>query len=825
MEDFIAHVRQKDGKSQLLTDHLNETSVLSGQFAEKIGLKEAGEIIGLMHDVGKASCEFQNYIRSASGQINPDADDYVDSQEMKGKIDHSTAGAQMIFRDLYNKGAAGYFTAQVLSLCLASHHSGLIDCLAPDGSDVFSHRMEKSQNLTRIDEAMKNVKKIGIELKFSSNFEKDLVAKFNSLQETNDSKETLTFKCGLLIRFLFSCLIDADRLNTADFESPNKVPLRNYGQYRPWETLIQRLNNRLVDFEKKENKNKVDELRNKVSQSCFNFSSKPRGLYQLTVPTGGGKTLASLRFALNHVKIHNMERIFYIIPYTSIIDQNADEVRKILEDKDKYGNYVDRVVLEHHSNLTPEEETRRQNLLSENWDAPIVFTTQVQFFEALFGFGTRGARRMHQLANAVIIFDEVQTIPIRCVHMFNLAIRFLVKSCESTVILCTATQPLLDKVDPIQRALSIRPEQQIITNTKELFEELKRVEVNDRRKIGGWTNEDVANLIEQELHDKGSVLVIVNTKSSARALFQIINERKNKNAYHLSTNMCPAHRLEVLDCIKEKLSKKQPVICISTQLIEAGVDIDFGSVIRYLAGLDSITQAAGRCNRNGERKLGNVWIVNPSKENIEKLKDIKIGIEVAERVLDEFANDPDRFENDRLGLNAMEEYYKYYFYQRKEEMKYKVGKQSPVGRDDDLFNLLSLNTISIAEYMRITNVAPAMPFRQSFQTASKAFNVIDSSTRGVVVPYGQEGEEIVTELCGAFEIKKQYKLLKMAQRYSVSLFPNEFEMMTKKYAIQEVQEGSGIFYLDDQYYSHQFGWCDEIVNKMKSLIYQGGPYG
>ncbi len=818
-DDLIAHLRLTDGEPQSLSDHLREVSILTGQFAEKIDLKEAGETIGLYHDLGKASREFQNYIRSANGLINPDEDEYIDFKEKKGKIDHSSAGAQVIYRNLYDKGAEGFLAAQVLSLCIASHHSGLIDCLTPEGKDNFSLRMEKSEEKTHTDETLKNFTEIEGKEIFTSKIEKNLIAKLNNLKEPNDSKETLAFKCGLLTRFLFSCLIDADRLSTADFESPNNIQLRNYGQYHPWETLIQRLNNRLGDFEKKENKNEVDELRNMVSQSCFNFSSKPRGLYQLTVPTGGGKTLASLRFALNHVKIHNMERIFYIIPYTSIIDQNADEVRKILEDKDKYGNYVDRVVLEHHSNLTPEEETRRQNLLSQNWDAPVVFTTQVQFLEALFGSGTRGARRMHQLANAVIIFDEVQTIPIRCVHMFNLAIRFLVKGCGSTVILCTATQPLLDKVDPIQRALSIRPEQQIIKNTKELFEKLKRVEVNDRRKIGGWTNEDVANLIEQELHNKGSVLVIVNTKSSARALFQMINERKNKNAYHLSTNMCPAHRLEVLDCIKEKLSKKQPVICISTQLIEAGVDIDFGSVIRYLAGLDSITQAAGRCNRNGERKLGNVWIVNPSKENIEKLKDIKIGIEVAERVLDEFENDPDRFENDRLGLNAMKEYYKYYFYQRKEEMKYKVGKQSPVGRDDDLFNLLSLNTISIAEYLRINNVVPAIPFRQSFQTASKAFNAIDSSTRGVVVPYGQRGEEIVNELCGTFEIEKQYKLLKMAQRYSVNLFPNEFEVMTKKHAIQEVQEGSGIFHLNDQYYSHQFGWCDEIVNEMKTLIY------
>lgn len=819
MEEFIAHISQKDERVQSLSDHLKETSSFCGQFTDEIGLKEVGEKIGLVHDLGKASIEFQNYIRSANGKIDPDADDYVDFQEMKGKIDHSTAGAQMIFDELKDKGAEGYLTAQVLALCLASHHSGLIDCISPDGNDSFSHRMEKSHDRTHKEEVEKNLQKIGIELKQSSDIQKLLVSKFNNLHEDNDSKDTFMFKCGLLIRFLFSCLIDADRLSTADFESLENFQIRNYNQYCSWDVLIDRLNNRLKDFDNTENKNEVDQLRMKVSQYCFDAASKPKGLYQLTVPTGGGKTLASLRFALNHAKIHKMKRIFYIIPYTSIIDQNADEVRKILEDKDNYGNYVDRVVLEHHSNLTPEEETRRQNLLSQNWDAPVVFTTQVQFLEALFGSGTRGARRIHQLANAVIIFDEVQTIPIRCVHMFNLAIRFLVQGCGSTVILCTATQPLLDKVDPIQRALSIRPEQQIITNTKELFEKLKRVEVNDRRKIGGWINEDVANLIEQELHDKGSVLVIVNTKSSARALFQMINERKNKNAYHLSTNMCPAHRLDVLDSVKERIAKKQPVVCISTQLIEAGVDIDFGSVIRYLAGLDSITQAAGRCNRNGERKLGNVWIVNPSTENIEKLKDIKIGIEVAERVLNEFENDPDRFENDRLGLNAMEEYYKYYFYQRKEEMKYKVGKQSPVGRDDDLFNLLSLNTISIVEYLRINNVVPTIPFRQSFQTASKAFNAIDSSTRGVVVPYGQRGEEIVNELCGTFEIEKQYKLLKIAQRYSVNLFPNEFEMMTKKHAIQEVQEGSGIFHLNDQYYSHQFGWCDEIVNEMKTLIY------
>ncbi|MGH2569316.1 MAG: CRISPR-associated helicase Cas3', partial [Bacteroidota bacterium] len=329
-----------------------------------------------------------------------------------------------------------------------------------------------------------------------------------------------------------------------------------------------------------------------MSQQCFEYSSKSSGLYQLTVPTGGGKTLASLRFALHHASKHEMDRIFYVIPYTSIIDQNAEEVKKILEDKDAKGKFLGRVVLEHHSNLTPDEETRRQNLLSENWDAPIVFTTQVQFLETLFGSGTQSARRMHQLANSVIIFDEVQTIPVRCVHMFNVALRFLVHNCGSTVVLCTATQPLLDKVEPAQRSLTIPPEYRMMQNEKELFAKLKRVKVHDRRRAGGWSEEDVTELAGQELHKMGSVLIIVNTKNSARSLYQQLSARPT-DTYHLSTNMCPAHRLGVLNAVKQRLSNKQPVVCVSTQLIEAGVDIDFGSVIRYLAGLDSITQAAG----------------------------------------------------------------------------------------------------------------------------------------------------------------------------------------------------------------------------------------
>jgi len=824
-EKPIAHVRKRDKNCddpQYLWTHLTEASALAKQFAAKIGLDKSGEVLGLLHDLGKASKQFQNYLRSAVDLIDPDEDGFTDVVAMKGKIDHSSAGAQVIYKYFWDKGGEGRIVAQALALPVASHHSGLIDCLAPNGDDNFTRRIQKLEESTHVNEAFsileEQEKQVIEKLLTDGTLISQLIEKLKSLKEDSDRKDTLAFKYGLIIRYLFSCVIDADRLNTADFEFPGNSRIRNYGNYQTWETLVERLNAKLRNFEDKAEKNDVDDLRTQVSQSCLEFSSKPKGIYQLKVPTGGGKTLSSLRFALNHAAHHKMDRVFYVIPYTSIIDQNADEVRKILEDKDESGNLLGNVVLEHHSNLTPEEETKRQNLLAENWDAPVVFTTQAQFLETLFGSGTRGARRMHQLANSVIIFDEIQTIPIRCVHMFNLAIRFLVNNCGATVVLCTATQPLLEQVQPPERALPVG--QPIIQNENKLFEKLKRVEAIDGRKVGGWTDDEVAGRVETELRERGSVLVFVNTKRSARSLYQTITEKKlTANIYHLSTNMCPAHRLDVLNTVREKLEMKQPVICVSTQLIEAGVDVDFGSVIRYLAGLDSIIQAAGRCNRHGRRDCGNLWIVNPQDESIDKLKEIQIGAEKTERILSDYNDNPDIFGNDRLGLAAVETYYRYYFHERQNEMNYPVSKDSLVGRADDLFNLLAQNQISVSTNQRIAQPASAIPFNQSFQTASKAFHAIESPTRGVVVPYSEQGEKIITDLCGAFEIEKQYKLIKQAQRYTVNLLPHELKKMADKGAIREVQEGSGILYLDSQYYDKQFGWFNEAVNDMKSLMF------
>lgn len=813
MAEPIAHHRQSDGKSQPLWEHLQETSDLCGKFARAFGLQTAGKTLGWLHDLGKCSSSFQNYIRSVNGLMDPDSDNFVDVSSLKGKIDHSSAGAQIACQILQAKSKQGVIAGQFLSLCLASHHSGLIDCLAPDGTDAFSNRMAKDADLTHLPEVRQILDHPDFQpvprLLNESALVDEIIQKLVSLKEPGDDLTTLSFKQGLLIRALFSCLIDADRLSTADFEHPLNLLTRNNGTYTGWDVLAGRLDQYLKTHFPGDRDSVVNQLRRQISEECLQFSTHEKGVYQLTVPTGGGKTLASLRFAINHAAYHGMDRIIYVIPYTSIIDQNADTVRGILENKDETGANLDQVVLEHHSNLTPDEESHRQNLLAQNWDAPVVFTTQVQFLEALFGYGTSGARRMHQLANSVIIFDEIQTLPVRCIHLFNLAVRFLVQACGSTVILCTATQPLLDRVVPSQRAIPISPAHKIISDEQDVFRRLKRVEVLDRTRPGGWHDGEIANLVQSALSEHGNLLVVVNTKPEASRLFAALADRNQSWLYHLSTHMCPAHRRNVLAEVKNRLQLEQPVVCISTQLIEAGVDIDFNCVIRYLAGLDSIAQAAGRCNRNGKRQMGQVIVLDPADEHLEKLNDIRIGRNITRRILADFRDHPDVFDHDVIGFNAMSRFYQYYFFQRKDEMKYNLDSDSSLGREDNLFNLLSRNTLSVSEYIGENHSEPALPFRQSFQSAAREFRVIDSLTRGVVVPYGMDGRKLITDLRNQPDLSGKPSLLKLAQRYSINLFDHEFARGLKTGAINEIQQGAGIFYLEEEFYDDRFGWVGD----------------
>ena len=810
---YIAHYRKHDETFQSLEEHLLGVAKMAESFASKIGLKKQGELIGLLHDLGKYSSEFQTYLKSAVGMINPDEDDFMDARGHRGKVDHSTAGAQFVWEELSRRGRMGQVVGQILALCIASHHSGLIDCLSSDasslGEDRFTRRMQKSDDRAHLREAKdkinERVAKRADELVVDSSLINELIQSLKTLAENNKTDEgegILQFKIGLLTRFLFSTLIDADRIDTADFETPRVAEKRLKGTYAEWRVLIDRLEEHLQGLP---HAHSIDPIRRRISDQCRESAVREKGIYMLTVPTGGGKTLASLRFALHHAKRHGMDRVAYFIPFTSIIDQNADVVREILEPS-YLGIQRGSIVLEHHSNVTPEEQTWESKILSENWDAPVLFTTNVQFLETLFGFGTRSARRMHQLANSVLIFDEIQTLPINCVHLFCNAINFLVEHCGSTVVLCTATQPLLDQVDELRGRLHVAGDSEIMAEVGGLFADLKRVEVVDRRKPGGWTNREVACLALEEAGqgNKANCLVIVNTKRSAREIYDVYHSETQLPVYYLTTNLCAAHRRERLGEIRGQLAAGKPFVCISTQLIEAGVDIDFRVVIRFLAGLDSIAQAAGRCNRHGRPELGRVYVVNPGDENIDLLKDIKRGRDDAARVFDEYEKDPSEFNHDLLSPKAIRQYFQYYFFDRRGDMAYSVPVES-LGHSDTVLDLLSGNPKAVNEFKRCNRKAPELCLRQSFMAAGKAFRAINAPTRGVIVPYGEQGKNVINGLCAAFEPEKQFGLLREAQQYTVSVFPNELQHLRESGAVREIQEGTDILYLDARYYSQELG--------------------
>jgi CRISPR-associated endonuclease/helicase Cas3 len=823
---FAAHHRAKDNMWQSLPAHLVGVAALAQLFADKLKLGKLGELLGLLHDMGKYSHAFQAYIKSATGTLNQDEDeDWVDAARLKGKVDHSTAGAQMAWHALSDIGQAALAAAQVIALCVASHHSGLIDCIAADaarfGEDTFAKRMNKARERTHLDEARQAADPAILArcaaLLDDPGLVDDLSRVLRRVVVTNGAfKGTgpqVNFQqLGLVVRFLFSCLIDADRIDSADFEYPGASHSRPAGAYTGWPTLLRRLED---DLSARPNVHAIDTLRREISEHCRQAASRPHGIYTLTVPTGGGKTLASLRFALHHAEQRRLDRIVYVVPFTSIIDQNAQVARSILEPASAPDEYH-RVVLEHHGSLTPEQQTWREKMLCENWDAPVVYTTMVQFLEALFGAGTRGARRMHQLANAVLIFDEVQALPIKCVHLFNNAVNFLAEQCNTTVVLCTATQPLLHKVSVARGAIRLAERHELMPDVRHLFEKLKRVEVRDQRRPGGWSHAEVARLALAEVERVGSCLVVVNTKAAARELFDLASPSlADESICHLSTDMCPAHRKEELAKVRSRLDQGAPILCVSTQLIEAGVDVDFRVVIRFLAGLDSIAQAAGRCNRNGLPEPGVVHIVNPSHENVGMLPDISTGRDKAQGVLDNYKQAPANYHDNLFGPEAIGEYYRHYFFEREQEMGYPVPAGA-IAQDDTLLQLLSVNQAAVDKH-KGGETASEQFFRQAFMTAGKAFKAIDTPTQGIVVPHGEAGRELVNDLCAAFMVEKQFDLLRRAQQYTVNVFPQVLRKLHESKAVHEVAPDTRILCLRPTHYSPRFGLSTDPVAPMETL--------
>ena len=785
----LARYDSEANREQTLQEHSSIVSSLSKTYGGAIGCPHLAELCGLIHDAGKAKQEFQAYLLS-------------DDTRLRGKINHTSAGARYIV-EKYGKSTDVYqaCTAQVVALAVCSHHSGLIDCIDTNGHDRFHSRLYPDRD-------------IGYEESIT-NFEAECIASENldalfqkAVEETGqilesilrrpDIKQEKPFYFALFARYLLSCVIDADRYDAYCFKAGLPAQDPDYELETTWQELSDNLEHHLSTEMRKDRE--IDRLRAEISDTCRQAAEYPGGIYRLCVPTGGGKTLASLRYALRHAILHDKRRIIYAIPFTTIIDQNADVVHNSLK--------KDRVILEHHSNLIQEseddglaepDEGDRRSLLTERWDVPIILTTTVQLLNTLFLGKTQSVRRMHNLAGSIIIFDEVQTIPIKCLDMFNAALNFLAEVCGATIILCTATQPGSNVGVPVRCS----PPENLVPDYEEMFGKFRRTTIHDACIPGGYSASALADFVLEQQRINTSGLVIMNTKKAAKSLYAALKRQYPSCSLHyLSTALCPAHRREKLAQLNEELEDRKPVICVSTQLIEAGIDISFNCVIRSLAGLDSIAQAAGRCNRHGEDARRDVFIVNSSEEDLSRLPEIKIGQQQTARVLRDYAADPAQFDCDLLSPRALARYYFYYYEVQKKKMPYPVSKEnSKFPTDVTLFDLLSRNQAGREAYRGRFDQRPGYLFCQAFASSGSQFAVIDQDTVSVLVPYGR-GKEIIQELATASHLPATAKLLKEGQQYSVNLFKNEVQSLDN--GIYPIGD-TGVLALADMYYSPDYG--------------------
>jgi len=543
----------------------------------------------------------------------------------------------------------------------------------------------------------------------------------------------------------------------------------------------------------------INVLRNKMSKGCDLYGEKSSSTYQLTVPTGGGKTIASLRYALKHAIVHKKSRIIYVVPYTTILEQNAQAVREKIKQPT--------AVLEHHANVIDDQKLddgmdyydskyhKQLQLGRDNWDYPIIFTTMVQFLDAFYQKGTRKSRRLHNLTNSVIIFDEVQSVPYQHKGLFNASINFLQKIGNSSIVLCTATQPALNKENP-KVILDEKPE--IVSDLNKVVTAFKRVEFYNLLEPAGWDAERIGEFAKEILQKKDSLLIILNTKTAVRKLYELMQESVEHTIVHLSTSMCPAHRKKSLNNIKEKLGKEK-IICISTQLIEAGVDISFESVIRSLAGLDSIAQAAGRCNRNKEADIGDVYIIRAQDENLSKLPEIRIGGEVTENYI--LSRSP--YADNLLAPETIERYFEYFGAQAEREIR-----TAPKKFDHPLYHLLD-GTVPKSRRPKTKSLG-------MFKTLERHFEAIESPTSSVIVPYNA-GEEIIAELSERIDDFRIFnQLMKLAQQYTVNLYDHELQALGSEGLIETVYDGS-IYCLKEKAYDKDFGVTIEGKAAMEDM--------
>ena len=690
--NYIAHARQDSSKnwhSHPLQKHLQKVAQLAKRFAGRYGELFA-EYAGLLHDLGKFQEAFQKYIRNASGfeKENAHLED-VESTKLR-KIPHSTAGAKYAVEHL------NPFFGHLLAYLIAGHHAGLADWY-DKGS--LKHRLQQADN--ELEASLLGLAESGLPKDFFPLSDDDLMRDFFAFWEDGAKLEEV----HIWLRFLFSCLVDADFLDTeafmngyADADTAQAAGLRP--KFPGLDELHRRYEQYMAQLHEKSDKDSfLNQKRHAILQQCFSAAETDHTLFSLTVPTGGGKTLASLGFALKHALKFGKKRIIYAIPFTSIIEQNADVFRKALGDD---------VVLEHHSNLEVKEdkETAKTRLATENWDAPLIVTTNVQLFESLFAAKTSRCRKIHNIADSVVILDEAQQLPRDFQKPITDMMRVLARDYGVTFVLCTATQPELGKnIDAFGRTIleGLPDVREIVADKIALSEKLRRVRIKMPPPNGdtqSWQE------IADEIAAHPCVLAVVNTRKHAQKLFAALPSDGIK--LHLSANMCATHRSEVIALVRRYLalyragSLHKPLWLVSTQLIEAGVDLDFPCVYRAMAGLDSIAQAAGRCNREGKLSFGEV-VVFRAEEGAPN-GSLKQGQDITEEMLKAgLLGDP-------LSPSAFAEYFRRF-----------NGKG-----DVDKHGIATLLTAEASN---------ENPLAIKFRTSAERFRLIDNQGVALVVPF------------------------------------------------------------------------------------------
>ncbi len=715
LKNHFAHTKGTDQSEwEPLHKHLRGVAERAQQFAHKFEAGDWGKTLGLWHDLGKYSLEFQDYLAKSN---NAD----VHKSETIGRVDHSTAGAVHAEKVFATKPHIG----KALAFCIAGHHAGLANAIAVGPPSPLFERLSKA--ISDFSSAPADLLP-GPNLAFRASLNQTFLdhwTKVNCSEDASRNTKVASFSWAFFVRMLFSTLVDADFLATESFMSPAEADRRPSYQ-STFASLLECLDEEIQRLSIGRS-GLIHSIRQEILSACNLAATQKPGLFSLAVPTGGGKTIASLSFAIRHIIANpnrHFDRVILAIPFTSIIEQTARIYKRI------FRSLSEDVVLECHSNVEPKNETDLSRLASQNFDSPIVVTTNVQLFESLFSNRTSRCRKIHNLANSVIVLDEAQTLPIELLQPTLLAIRELVKHYGCTVVLCTATQPSLTFRDEFPIGLK-RPHE-IVPEGMDLYGRMRRVNVNY---IGDVTIESLVS----DLSRQNRFLCIQNTRPNATETYKLLQERGGcEGLFLLSTFMCPKHRNKVLREIRRRLNANQTCRVVSTQLIEAGVDVDFPIVYRAIAGLDSIAQAAGRCNREGKLVLGDVRVFRlpqPPPPGI-----LRSTAETTQGLLKQYSDD-------LIAPEAIEAYFRMHYWRNKSLW--------------DSRKIMEMHVDARKGHIEFADIA-------------KAYQIINDASLRVLIPFGNTGKRLLQRVRNADPIARPLTRIERQEvvRYSISLFEN-----------------------------------------------------